>query len=90
MAPQTLNDCKEQIEAKARQARYAGRYVDIDFMLPSICIYLGQELGPDGLDFIYYKERAAQTMLERFGPTAKALGVALKDLILAQAQENSL
>jgi hypothetical protein len=72
---------KQQIEAKALAARREGQYIEIDFMLPSIHIFCGENKQ------FRFTETEAQNQLNISGVQAKFIGVSVKDLLLAYAQE---
>lgn len=70
----------ERILQTCKEARLAGQYVEIDFMLPSI-LY---QRTPDNI--FHFQEEAAGQLIELYRATAEQTGLALRDVVLWGAQ----
>ena len=71
----------ELYRQRALEARRAGQFVDIDWMLPSLLIHR----GPDNEQRWTCGEAATQ--LSTYADEASLVGCSLQDYILAKAQE---
>lgn len=78
---QSIPTQAELYQQRALEARRAGQFVDIDWMLPSLLIHL----GPGREHRWTCKEALDQ--LEAFRVPAREIGCTLKDYILVKVQE---
>lgn len=69
-----------QILAACKDARKAGQFVDIDFMLPSVLYY-----RDDGTEF-HFSEQGAQNLFNHYRQVAELSGLPLRDVLLWAAQ----
>lgn len=70
----------EKILTTCREARAAGQYIEVDFMLPSVLYHR------DGNTAFHFVENNAEQLFTAYRPTAEQTGLPLRDVLLWAAQ----